>query len=488
MRLLIIAPLLAVLLALAGCRPAPQSRAEVLTPCRMPGVEREIQCGRITVPEDPDAPAGATIEVHYAVVPAVARNTQPDPVFVLAGGPGQAAGRVIGLTLPIFAELNARRDIVFVDQRGTGRSNALECPESDASLAATLDPARQLDSLRDCLRGLKGDTRQYATWIAVRDLDAVRRQLGAEQINLWGASYGTRAALEYLRQFPRHVRTVTLDGVAPPDMVLPAAFAIDADAALKTLAVACRADSRCAARFPDFEARIAALAARAAAGVDITVAHPLTGQRQTLHLDRRLLASLLRVPLYVPSLGALLPQALVEAGGGDFNALVALSAAVSGRAQENLALGMHFAVICAEDMPRVTPGVLRSLEPTRFGTVFADLYAEACAVVATRPVPPDFYQVPRSEVPVLVLSGGLDPATPPRHGAAVAERLGQARHVVSPFLGHGLSGQACAPRLITQFVRTADLAALDVECLEKLPAAAFFEPVEPAAPPLRGSR
>jgi len=488
MRLTKVVPILAVLLALAGCRPAPLARADALTPCRMPGVEREILCGKVTVPEDPDSPSGPRIDVHYAVVPAVARNTQPDPVFVLAGGPGQAAGRVIGLTLPIFAELNARRDIVFIDQRGTGRSNALDCPETDASLEATLDPARLLDQLRDCLRRLKSDTRQYATWIAVRDFDAVRRQLGAEQINLWGGSYGTRAALEYLRQFPQHVRTAILDGVAPPDMVLPAAFSFDADAALTALAAACRADARCAARFPDFEARIANLAVRAAAGFDVSVNHPLTGQRQTLRIDRRLLASLLRVPLYVPSLGALLPQALVEAGAGDFNALVALSAAVSGRAQENLALGMHFAVVCAEDMPRLTPGVRRSLESTRFGTVFADLYAEACASVATRPVPAGFHQVPRSEVPVLVLSGGLDPATPPRHGTSVAERLGHARHVVSPYLGHGLSGQACAPRLITQFVRTADVRTLEVGCLEKLPAAAFFEPVEAAASGSRGPR
>ncbi len=479
---------LVALLALAGCRPGAHARAESLEPCRLPGVEREILCGHVTVAEDPDAPSGPTIEVHYAVVPAIARNTQPDPVFVLAGGPGQAARRVIGLTLPIFAELNARRDIVYIDQRGTGKSNALDCPESDSSLAATLDPARLLDSLRNCLRGLKSDTRQYATWIAVRDFDAVRRQLGAERVNLWGGSYGTRAALEYLRQFPQHVRTVVLDGVAPPDMVLPAAFSFDADAALAGLAAACKADARCSLRFPDFDARIAGLASRAASGFDITVAHPLTGQTQTLHVDRRLLASLLRVPLYVPSLSALLPQALVEAGDGNFNALVALSAAVSGRVQEDLALGMHFAVICAEDVPRLTPGVRRSLESTRFGPVFADLYADACTSVATRPVPAEFYQVPRSEVPVLVLSGGLDPATPPRHGASVAERLGNARHVVSPYFGHGVSGQACAPRLITQFIRSASFSSLDTECLEKLPAAAFFEPVEPGAAAPRGPR
>lgn len=488
MRLTTAATIFAALLLLGGCRPGGHTHAEGLTPCRLPGIEREVLCGSVSMPENPDAPSGRVIDIHYVVVPAIARTAQSDPVFVLAGGPGQAARRVIGLTMPIFAELNARRDVVFVDQRGTGRSNTLDCPESDASLAATLDPSRLLESLRECLHGLASDTRQYATWIAVRDLDAVRRQLGAPRINLWGASYGTRVALEYLRQFPQQVRTVVLDGVAPPDMILPAAFSIDADAALAALVAVCKAEARCSARFPDFEARIDSLAARAATGFDVTIVHPLTGQPQTLHVDRRLLASLLRVPLYVPSLAAVLPQALATAATGDYGALVSLAAAVSGRSQENLALGMHFAVICAEDMPSLTDEVRRTLEPTRFGPVFADLYADACASLLTRPVPAEFRQVPRSEVPVLVLSGGLDPATPPRHGDSVVTRLGNARHIVAPYLGHGISGQACGPRLITQFIRAEDFRQLDASCLEKLPAAAFFEPIEPTGPALQAPR
>ena len=347
--------IIAIALSLCACRPA-APRADGLEPCRLPGIEREIRCGTVSMPEDPDAPAGPKIEVAFAVVPAVARNAAADPIFVLAGGPGQAASQVIGMTMPIFAELNARRDLVFIDQRGTGRSNRLDCPDSDATLAGRLDPKQQLDDLKRCLRALRSDTRQYATWIAVRDFDAIRQRLGAERINLWGASYGTRAALEYLRQYPQHVRTVVLDGPAPPDMVLPLAFAIDADAALSRLAVACRADARCNSRYPDFEARIEALVRRARAGFDISVNDPMTGRPQPLHVDTALIASLLRVPLYVPSLAALLPYALAAAGGDDYGPLVTLSAAVTGRMQENLALGMHFAVICAEDMPLLGRG------------------------------------------------------------------------------------------------------------------------------------
>ncbi len=468
--------------ALAACRPDSSLDGEALEPCRITGFEREARCGSVSMPENPDDAAGRKIDVHFVIVPAVARNKRPDPLFVLAGGPGQAASRVVGQVMPIFGELNARRDIVFVDQRGTGRSNPLDCPERDDSLAATLDPTQQLESLRRCLRALQADTRQYATWIAVRDLDAVRSRLGVDTVNLWGASYGTRVALEYLRQYPQRVRTAVLDGVAPPDMSLPTAFSVDADAALKALATQCRAEVRCAARFPDFETRVDALLARADAGFGTTVRHPLTGQSEALFVDRRLLASLLRVPLYVPTLGAVMPYAVAAATDGDFSPLVALTAAVSGRVNENFFPGMHFAVICAEDVPRLA-ATRPAAAATRFGTGFADLYAEVCTSVATRPVPSDFYAIPRTPVPVLVLSGGMDPATPPRHGAAVAERLGNARHVVAPHLGHGLTAQACAPRLITRFIRDGDFHGLDTECLEKVPLAAYFEPLESTRKP-----
>ena len=155
--------------------------------------------------------------------------------------------------MPVFAELNARRDIVFVDQRGTGRSNALDCPD-DESLAAHAG-SRPADC-KTCSAAsptLRGDTRQYATWIAVRDYDAVaspaRRRSHQPMGRLLWHARGARVPAPV----PQQVRTVVLDGVAPPDMVLPAAFSVDADAALAALAAACSADARCRARYPDFD-------------------------------------------------------------------------------------------------------------------------------------------------------------------------------------------------------------------------------------------
>ncbi|MEP6607490.1 MAG: alpha/beta fold hydrolase [Burkholderiaceae bacterium] len=475
--------LLPILMVLTACRSS-TSDVPGLAPCRIAGIEREVRCGSVRVPEDPDSPSSRQIEIHFAVVPAVARNKQSDPIFVLAGGPGQAATKVARQVMPVLAELNARRDLVFIDQRGTGRSNPLECEVDETSLASALEPEQQIARLGPCLKTLPADLRQYATWIAVRDFDAIRKQLGAEKINLWGASYGTRAALEYMRQVPEHVRSVVLDGVAPPDMVLPISFALDAEAALKSLGVACERDERCRTRYPDFDRRIATLLKRAeSGGIDIRVPHPLTGAPQSLRLDRKMLASMLRVPLYVPQLASVLPYALAEAASerADFTALVALSAAISGGISENFAVGMHFAVVCAEDVPRIDQSAAAAAAQTRFGSAFAELYREACRMVPTRPVPPGFYSIPLSKVPVLIFSGGLDPSTPPRHGESVSQRLGNARHLIAPNLGHGISAQGCAPMLISRFVRDASFERVDGECLAKIPAPYFFAPIDAAA-------
>ncbi|MET0209356.1 MAG: alpha/beta hydrolase, partial [Burkholderiaceae bacterium] len=208
----------------------------LLTPCRVEGVPTEVQCGVIQRPLNPAQPAGAKIDVHVLVVPALARNKLPDPVLLLAGGPGQSAISLTGTVLPRLSRLNYRRDIVFIDQRGTGRSAPLMCKDESVSLKEAMEPGgreRMIDQCREQLVKLPhGDLRQYTTTIAMQDMDAVREALGVTRWNLVGASYGTRAALEYQRQFPDRVRRAVIDGVAPPDMVLPVSFSRDAQAAL----------------------------------------------------------------------------------------------------------------------------------------------------------------------------------------------------------------------------------------------------------------
>jgi pimeloyl-ACP methyl ester carboxylesterase len=493
------AALAAGLTAAALLAPAAAQPASGTTPCRIKGIEQEVRCGSVSVPEDPDAAGGRRIDIHFAVVPAQARIKEPDPLFVLAGGPGQAATAIAAQMQSLLGRVNARRDIVYIDQRGTGRSNPLHCdaPAGAQRLTDLADLRGAINRLADCVRATeaRADTRQYATWIAARDFDAVRAQLGAERINLWGGSYGTRAAVEYLRQFPARVRSVVIDGVAPATMALPASFAVDADASLRALLAGCQAEPGCARAYPSLESDLDQLLQRAERGTRIRARDPLTAAEHDLVLDRDLLGGLLRAPLYSPMLASAMPYALTRAAAGDANPLLTLALALGGAGPDDFAELMHFAVICAEDMPHVDSRARAAAAATRFGDGAIGLYEQACRKVPVRAVPDAFYGPPIADVPVLVLSGGLDPVTPPRHGNEIARSLPRVLHLTAPQLGHGISAHGCAPDLIGRFIRQAAGAGRapfagiedgkDAGCLARLPAAMAFQP--PSGGPRAGA-
>ena len=478
-------PLVLALAAVAALLLPPElAAAPRLEPCRLRGVEHDALCGQLRRPLDPSKPDGTSIELHFAVLPALARNKHPDPLFFLAGGPGQSAIDLAGPVGRLFQRISNRRDVVLVDQRGTGRSAPLACdaPAPTRPLRELVSPQQQRVMLADCLARLKtlpqGDLRQYTTTIAMADLDAVREHLGAERINLVGGSYGTRAALEYLRQFPQRVRRMVIDGVAPPDMVLPASFSTDAQASFDALIESCRLEPACRDRHPALRERWQGLLASLPR--EVSVAHPLTGQGESLQLTREMLVGMVRLPLYLPRLASALPEALEQAADGRFGALLGLLSAMSGpRSATDMAMGMHFSVVCAEDMPRL--GTTQDRPGADFGASLADIYRAVCADWPRGQVPDGFYEVRPASTPVLVLSGGIDPVTPPRHGERVATALGaNARHVVVPNAGHGVMGIGCMRDVLFRFVDAQDPAeALKVEtgCVEGIPRPPAFRPV-----------
>jgi pimeloyl-ACP methyl ester carboxylesterase len=447
-------------------------------PCRLSGIEREMRCGGIDAAEDPAQPQGRRIRIAYAILPAVARNKYSDPIFVLAGGPGQSARGIAAQIAPVFSNLNKRRDIVFVDQRGTGASNGLECKlDPRAPLSATVDPAALAERLRECWKGLPGDTRHYTTPIAMRDLDAVRAALGVEQLNLWGASYGTRAALEYLRQFPRRVRTLTLDGVAPATMALPASFAVDSDAALREVLQACRRAADCHRRYgaalDGFEPWLARLAN---APLHATVTHPTTGIAEQVRIERDTILSALRVPLYAPVLSSTLPYAIEQAQLGNYGPVMAMASLMNNTVNEHFSYGMHLAVVCAEDLPRIRPEDEAIAQRTLFGRFFIEHYRSLCRGWPVGELAPAFYEPVRSDVPTLIFSGGLDPATPRRHAEAAMRSLTRVRHVLAPHASHGVSSVPCAAGLIEQLVKNGSIDGIDGRCLAQMPRPPFFRP------------
>jgi len=255
----ILAPSLLSLLLLTGCgeldKPRAGAPAEpiLLGPCDRPDdpalvrIVNEAQCAQIQVAENPRQPDGRQIELAVMVLPAIARVAKPDPIFYLAGGPGQSAISSGPAVFSALLELRRQREVILVDQRGTGRSNNLSCVASetpeDFTLSSAAALALEVNKLRECLPTLDADPALYTTLIAAGDLDFVRRALGYEQINLLGISYGTRAALVYLRQFGAHVRSMILDGVAPPSVNILAGASADTDVALDRLFRDCQSSS-----------------------------------------------------------------------------------------------------------------------------------------------------------------------------------------------------------------------------------------------------
>lgn len=468
--------------AALGAPPAAAQRAEALVPCRLEGVAHEVRCGRVARPLDPLDPKGRSIEVAFAVLPAIAQRRLADPVFFVAGGPGQSAIDLAGPIQGLLARLAVRRDIVLVDLRGTGRSAPLKCPEQPPTrpLRETVDPLHQVRRLAECREALQrlphGDLRQYTTTIAAADLDAVRRVIGAERINLVGMSYGTRVALEVLRAFPQSVRRVVLDGVAPPDMRLPHAAGIDARAAFDAMLAACDADAGCRSRHPQIALRWRGLLESLPR--EVAVAHPVTGEVETLTVTREALLGLVRAPLYAPALAAGLPAAIDAGAAGRLEPLAGLaSAAGTRRGGGAIAEGLHYSVICSEDAVDEAPDE----PPGDFGGVEVSLYRQVCAGWPRGDVPQAFRSMPPTPVAVLLLSGGADPATPPRHAERVARSLGaRARHEVVPNAGHGVLALPCVRDAVHRFIDAeTDLQALQVsaDCARDVPRPPAFVPI-----------
>jgi pimeloyl-ACP methyl ester carboxylesterase len=467
-------------IAAASCAPRPQEGrgSLALTECRLPGLERQALCGTHEVWEDRAAKQGGRITLKVAVLPARRRAAEPDPLVVLAGGPGQGAIALAAQVAPLFSRLNDSRDIVLVDQRGTGGSHPLKCEEEgEPTLQALFEEALPEKRVRECLASLDADPRHYATPTAVADLDEVLTALGYAKVNLWGGSYGTRVALEFIRRHPGRVRTATLDGAAPAGMKLPLSFVDDGEVAFGKLLSDCEADAACRAAYPALRREVGELRERLArAPARLRIGDPVTGESHGVRVTQNVLLTGLFRPLYAPSLASLLPLAITRAAGGDFNPLLAQNLEFAGRLEENLAVGMHLSVVCAEDVPLITPEDLDRAAQGFFGRALVDDFLRACSVWPRAALPPDFHEPVRADTPVLVLSGGLDPATPPRLGERVAATLPNARHAVAPNLSHGVSGHGCAPRLVEKFVREADARKLDVSCLQRLPRPLFVLP------------
>lgn len=468
------------LAALGQAAPAPGAALE-LEDCQLSGPfglrHVEARCGTLAVPENPADPNGRRIELFVAVVPADSPNPLPDAVTLLAGGPGQAATEAYASLPGAFAELNAKRDILLVDQRGTGNSHPLDCPiEPDELWAPEVDRESVQQAARRCLDGFEEmDPRFYTTPIAMDDLDRVREALGYEQINLVGVSYGTRAAQVYLRRHPERVRSVVLGGVVPMTEPLGLAHAANLDAALDAVFDRCAASQPCHEAFPEPGVALQTLLERLwVAPQQVAFAHPRTGEWTELPFSALALGGAVRMLSYTPDGQALLPLLIHDAhASGRLDRLAAQALMVSDSLMEQLSRGMELSVLCAEDEP-FYPAHWQPPADSVMGAALVKYARWACEVWPRGDIPADYHEPVESDAPVLLLSGEFDPVTPPAFAEKTMAGFSNARHLVLPGQGHALLGRGCTGRVMADFVQEAGFESLDTECLENLGPMPFF--------------
>ena len=436
------------LLSLPAAAAAAASAGMQTRACHLPGSEESLRCVRVPVALDYAKPAGARLSLHVTVAPAFREAARPDPLFVLAGGPGEAGSDVLALLSHTFRRTRATRDIVFIDQRGTGLSGKLDCDSKPAQQAMTEE---QLEAeVRDCIGRMRTEFSAYTTANAARDIEQVRIALGYGKINVWGGSYGTRLGQVYARAFPDKLRALVLDGVAAPDQVIPAGGR-DSQAALDALFRQCAAEPACQRAFPALRAEFAGLVARIAAGaVKVEIADPRTAEPVKLAMSSARFMGTVHSILYSPSDSRRLPFLIHSAAHGRWEPFVARrNVAADFSADGSNALILHLAVVCAEDFPRLTP----ALRADDASALTAPMLARLPGLCQAMHVPPVPLAAPSMiAAPVLMLSGALDPVTPPRRAEAAGKHMAHAQHLVVGNAGHGISQLGCAPRLLREFL------------------------------------
>ena len=452
------------------------------SPCRLAHPVMPIaiaaRCGRLPVPEDPSLPSGRQLSLRIAVLPADAPRPRPDPVFVLAGGPGQSVTETYPALAGAFARLNRDRDIVLVDQRGTGGSSPLSCPGGGEG-ERTGDERRRA---AECARTLGVDLAQYGTAAFVRDLESVRAALGYERVNLVAFSYGTRAALAYARAYPERARTLLLDGVAPFDMIVGADFDRDSERALSLLFDRCRVEPACRERFGGLDGELRSLLSRLdARPAAVQIAHPVTGEPLEISFDGDALRQVVLAFLYQAETAALLPVLLREAAAGNLAPIAAQGILVSADLQAGLSRPVHLSVLCTEDVPfYVAPD--RDAGRGFLGSAARRSLREACAAWPRGSPDPARHEPTPIAVPALLVSGEADPVTPPSWAELAARRLPRSRSITLAGQGHGNLARGCLPRIAAEFVRSGSAKGLDTSCADRLRPAPVFVDLLGGAP------
>jgi pimeloyl-ACP methyl ester carboxylesterase len=463
----ILRPVAGLVVLLTGAGAVPALASERLEPCADERLGPGAECGVFTVAEGRGSGGDRTIELWTVVLRATG-PTSAEPVFFLAGGPGQGATDLAELALGPFATVREVRDIVLVDQRGTGRSNRLDCPNAAAS-----DPRSVFGHLFEpraiaaCLQEVSrhADPRLYITELAVADLDEVRARLGYDRVLLWGGSGGTRTALVWMRLFPDRVAGALLDGVTPTDFRAPSTYARGCQDALDRVIEDCRQQEECRRIYPNLEAEFERLLGLFDDGPIKTSIRTPAGEQVQIEMHRGDLGYALRSRLYSSRSIAQLPAWIHRAAAtGDLQDFAQAYWEREVHLRPVVAMGVHLSIFCSEDLPFVRDEeIARLTEGSFLGTYLFEQYRAACAEWSAAQVDRSFLEPVRSDIPVLLFSGYYDPSTPAWLADRVATWLPQSRHVVVRNESHGAEF-GCGRQLAIDFMRTGSLEGLPPAC------------------------
>lgn len=435
-----------------------------------PNASAAAFCSSFDVPEDWNAPQGRHIQLHVALIKSGAAHPPADLVTYLDGGPGGAATETYPAIATAFAPLREKRNILLVDQRGTGSSNALRCDrQKNEDQSAVKDIARGVNIVQQCLDYLRtySAPEHYTTTDANRDLEAVRQALGAPLLNVIGISYGTRAAQQYAGHYPNAIRSVVLDSTVPNTLALGSEHAQNLEAALRSEFALCTRSADCEKKFGDTYKTLYRLRDHLRGHPEeVAMRDPNSFEPTRLTMNASDLAGIVRLYLYSPLTASLLPLMLHEADHGNYEPILGQKKLISDSLGAEISGGMELSVICSED------GDLLTARPedadTLMGNAMLDRLKQACGVWPNGGRPQDFHQAWTSAVPVLVLAGQYDPVTPPRYGEEVVKTLSHSRLLLVPGQGHGVIGAGCMPKLVSRFVDELQPDKLDAKCLQVL--------------------
>jgi pimeloyl-ACP methyl ester carboxylesterase len=451
-----------------------------LAPCEVPGtnpgVKEKVRCGTFEVFEDRVGKSGRKIALKIVVFPATGQNKAADPLFYISGGPGSSATEDAPYVASDFAKIREHRDLVFVDQRGTGGSNPLNCDFfKPADLSSYMGDYFPLEDVRKCREQLepKANLKLYTTEIAMEDLDDVRAALGYEQINVIGGSYGTRAAQVYLKLHEAHVRAVVLHGVSPTNQFMPRDFPQHTERALNGVMADCDADDVCRAAFPNLRIEAKSVLEKLLRGpVAVELKRPPATESIRLSLSRDLAAEAIRYMLYQPGAASRIPLFIHLAAQGNFTPLTEAALSYRESIVATGSNGMYLSVTCAEDLPLIKSGEgERNGVNTFLGDYRLRQQRAACALWPRGKIANDYAAPTRSDVPALILTGQWDPVTPPIYGDTAAKYLSYSLHVIVPHGGHGLNGLngiECIDNLIASFIEGGTTAGLDTSCVSAI--------------------